>query len=108
MQDDEEPRSPDSTPVTRRADIPLCPTCGADVTVKRAPPRGKRKESFFLGCVRFPACRGTIRLLKRKPYMREAGDDDAPELGVDEEAPRTARYPMLDPDLMNDPAQDNE
>lgn len=104
MRDDEEPRSPDSTPITRRADIPLCPSCGADLTMRKAPARGKRKASFFLGCVRFPACRGTIRLQSRKPRVREAGDDDAPELGVDD----GPWFPRLDPDLMNDPAQDNE
>lgn len=108
--DDETPRSPDSTPVTRRREIPLCPQCGAEVTVRKVPARGKRKASAFLGCVRYPACRGTIRLLRRKPRLREPGDDDAPELGVDDgdDAGRGRRVPMLDPDLVNDPAQDNE
>jgi ssDNA-binding Zn-finger/Zn-ribbon topoisomerase 1 len=42
----------------RETDETLCPLCGSPVVVRIAK-RGSRKGNVFLGCTRFPVCRGT-------------------------------------------------
>jgi restriction system protein len=47
--------------VTRGASAAGCPICGSDMVVRTAG-RGPRAGSRFLGCSRFPKCRGTRQM----------------------------------------------
>jgi restriction system protein len=41
------------------ASAPTCPTCDADMVLRRMARTGARAGASFWGCSRFPACRGT-------------------------------------------------
>ncbi|MCA9156364.1 MAG: restriction endonuclease [Planctomycetales bacterium] len=45
-----------------RPDLPLCPVCGATM-VRRTARRGPHTNNPFLGCSRFPQCRGTRQMV---------------------------------------------
>ena len=45
-------------PVPAAAATPACPACGAEM-VRRTARQGRFAGEEFLGCARFPACRGT-------------------------------------------------
>lgn len=49
-------------------EFPKCPECGADMRIRKG-----KYDNEFLGCTRFPDCKGT-RQLKDLPLKKESGD----------------------------------
>lgn len=54
-------QAPDRVESVPVEEMPACPKCGGELTV-RVVKSGPRAGSRFLGCVSYPACKGTVSL----------------------------------------------
>ena len=61
--------------VANKPDTPECPVCGGRV-VERTIKKGERAGERFLGCARYPRCRGVIQIKNNSEHAPEAGTTD--------------------------------
>lgn len=54
-------RAPWAGPTVQAEDGCACPACGGQM-IRRQPKTGRRRDQYFLGCARYPDCRGTRKL----------------------------------------------